>query len=170
MDAPLILTLQLDDAALATLDALRRAHFPPARNFIPAHITLFHALPASEEPAIRRALATAASETPRLAIRLPAPRFMGRGVLLTVEAPALVALRRRLAAAWEAWLNAQDRQGYRPHVTIQNKVAPDVARQLFADLSASWAPLEARGEGLLLWRYLGGPWEQIGDFPFQGGQ
>jgi len=166
MDA-FILTLALDAAAFATLDGLRRTHFPPERNFIPAHITLFHALPGAEEPAIRRELLAACAETEPFALALTAPRFTGRGVALLVEAPELLALRRRLAAAWAPWLGAQDRQGYRPHVTVQNKVAADVGRALYTDLSATWRPLAARGEGLLLWRYLGGPWEPLGQFPFQ---
>ena len=44
-EAPLILTLRFDGEAFARLDDLRRAHFPPERNQIPAHLTLFHALP-----------------------------------------------------------------------------------------------------------------------------
>ena len=45
---PLILTLALDGATFAPLDALRRPHFPPERNLVPAHLTLFHALPGAE--------------------------------------------------------------------------------------------------------------------------
>lgn len=169
MDKPLILTLKLDDGAFAMLDGLRRAHFPPARNLVPAHLTLFHALPGDEEPAIRQTLAELCAETPPPPLRLPEPRFMGRGVLLTVEGPELIGLRGRLAERWAPWLSAQDRQGYRPHVTVQNKAAPEAARELLAELRARWEPLEARGEALLLWRYLGGPWERLGEFGFRSG-
>lgn len=31
-----------------------------------------------------------------------------------------------------------------------------------------WQPLEACGIGLLLWRYLGGPWELIATIAFTG--
>ena len=47
---PLILTLALDDLSFARFDALRREHFPPTLNRIPAHVTLFHHLPGEEEP------------------------------------------------------------------------------------------------------------------------
>ena len=63
-------------------------------------------------------------------------------------------------------LTPQDKAGWRPHITIQNKVAPEQARQLQAKLAASWTPFEALGEGLLLWRYLGGPWELVEEFRF----
>jgi hypothetical protein len=44
-----ILTLQLDPTAQAHFEALRQQHFPPALNHIPAHLTLFHQLPDSDE-------------------------------------------------------------------------------------------------------------------------
>ena len=54
---PLILTLMLDEGTQAWLDALRRAQFPPERNLVPAHVTLFHALPGGELDAVLVALA-----------------------------------------------------------------------------------------------------------------
>ena len=45
-DAPLILTAQLPRDLHARFTALRTAHFPPERNYLEAHVTLFHALPA----------------------------------------------------------------------------------------------------------------------------
>jgi 2'-5' RNA ligase len=163
---PLILTLQLDPASFATLDALRRAHFPRSRNLVPAHVTLFHALPGAEEAPIAAALAGLAEATAPLDLVVARPRFLGRGVAFDVESPALLALRGELARGWAGWLSNQDRQRYKPHVTIQNKVAPEAARALFAELEASWRPLAGRGAGLLLWRYRGGPWEAAGRFPF----
>jgi len=47
-DDPLVLTLALDAASEAWLQALRDAHFPPARNVVPAYVTLFHALPGAQ--------------------------------------------------------------------------------------------------------------------------
>ncbi len=165
---PLILTLRFDDASFARLDALRRAHFPPERNHIPAHLTLFHALPGAEEAAVVTAIATACAGTAPFPARVAGLRPLGRGVALEVEAPALRALRSGLATGWAAWLTPQDAGGFRPHVTIQNKVTPEAARDLLATLRAGFEPWEARGEGLLLWRYRGGPWEAAGEFPFRG--
>lgn len=42
---PLILTLRLDPVTFARLDALRQARFPDRGYRLPAHQTLFHALP-----------------------------------------------------------------------------------------------------------------------------
>ena len=49
---PLILTLVLDAASQAFFDRLRRQHFPPERNVLDAHLTLFHALDGEQEQAI----------------------------------------------------------------------------------------------------------------------
>ncbi len=51
--APLILTLQLDERSFAFFDEQRRRYFPKERNFIPAHLTLFHALPGEQLAAIQ---------------------------------------------------------------------------------------------------------------------
>jgi hypothetical protein len=80
-----------------------------------------------------------------------------------------VELRNQLAQEWSAWLSPQDRQGYRPHITIQNKVLADEARQLYQQLLNQWQPITGYGEGLLLWRYEGGPWTLINEFLFVSG-
>jgi hypothetical protein len=167
---PLILTLKLEQVAFERFDALRQAHFPSERNVIPAHLTLFHALPGDQEISIQQTLHSLCATAPILSPHFPALRFLGRGVAVEVDAPELIVLRKTLAAAWGGWLSAQDRQGYRPHITIQNKVPPDQARQLYAQLGTDWQPFQAAGKGLLLWRYLGGPWELAGEYRFEGGR
>lgn len=168
MADPLILTLLLDEASFARLDGLRRAHFPARLNRIPAHVTLFHALPGAEEPAVLARLAEEVARTPPLSLRLTGVMPLGRGTALKLEAPEAAALRARLAAAWASWLTPQDRQGWRPHVTVQNKASPEEARALQEELRRGFAPWEATAEGLLLWRYRGGPWEEAGRFGFAG--
>lgn len=165
---PLILTLKLDDATFGALDTLRQQYFPPASNFLAAHITLFHALPGEERQQIGETLRQLTQATSELALAFPKLLFLGGGVAVVVESPALVRLRKQLATDWQMWLSRQDRQGYRPHVTIQNKVEAHEARQLYAQLSEDWQPLYGQGKGLLLWRYLGGPWQLEEEFYFQG--
>ena len=72
-----------------------------------------------------------------------------------------------LARRWLPWLTGQDRQRWRPHVTVQNKVEPEVARRLHADLSAAFTPYDAVAGGWRLFRYRGGPWEHVLDVPFE---
>lgn len=164
---PLILTLKLDASAFARLDALRQAHFPPERNFLSAHITLFHALPGEQEEAIRQTLQRICAATPIIPLAFPTVRSLGRGVAVVVESPPLLDLRRQLTTIWHDWLGAQDRQRYQSHVMIQNKVPPATARHLYEGFITNWAAFHGQGEGLLLWRYRGGPWELIVEIPFQ---
>lgn len=165
---PLILTLRLDEGAFDWLQALRRRWFPPERNLIPAHLTLFHKLPGAEAEAVRRTLAEICRRTPPLLLEASGPRSLGRGVAFGFRSPGLQAFREALVEAFEPWLTAQDRQPFRPHVTVQNKVEPAEARALLERLQAEWEPFEAAGEGVLLWRYHGGPWEAVDAIPFVG--
>lgn len=165
---PLILTLRFDPATFARLDALRGRYFPPARNVVPAHVTLFHALPGDEAEAVRADLAAECAATPAFSLCFPGVRFLGKGVAAEVDAPELVRLRKALAGRWASWLGPQDRQTIKPHVTIQNKVTPAEARTTYDHLAAGWEPFAGRGEGLLLWWYRGGPWEIADEFDFRG--
>ncbi|PHK95833.1 phosphoesterase HXTX [Pseudoroseomonas rhizosphaerae] len=164
--APLILSLALDPASQARLGQLRQAHFPPARNHLPAHLTLFHALPGAALPEVGARLAALAAATAPMPLRFAGWRGLGRGVACAVASPPLLALRAGLAGEWRDWLTPQDRQGFRPHVTVQNKVAPEAARALLTLLEARVPPWAGLGRGLLLWHYRGGPWEAAGEFPF----
>jgi hypothetical protein len=93
-------------------------------------------------------------------------RFLGSGVAIDLDCPPLIQLRKQLAHTWSDWLTPQDRQGLRPHVTIQNKVSAETARELYEELVKEWKPLHGEGQGLLLWLYQGGPWKLIETFPF----
>ena len=64
-------------------------------------------------------------------------------------------------------LTPQDAAGWRPHVTIQNKVSPAEARDLHALLSGAFRPRRVAIVGLAAWRYRGGPWEPLGRFIFR---
>lgn len=165
---PLILTLKLERHAFDVLDTLRKRHFPVERNFLSAHVTMFHKLPGEHEDDISRFLQTFSARSPLLHLSFPRVRFLGKVVAVEIESHELIKLGMRLVDAWDTWLTAQDRQGFRPHVTIQNKVAPDVARKLYDSLADSWQPLSARGEALQLWRYLGAPWRLLEEFEFDG--
>lgn len=163
---PLIVTLLLDDAAQQRFDRLREQHFSPERNHLAAHVTLFHALPAEHLDAARAGLA-AAADRPSFDVAVTGVRFLGRGVAYSLGSAEVAALRSGLVGAWQPWLTQQDRQTHAPHVTVQNKVQPAVARALHERLRAEFQPWTTRARGLGLWRYLGGPWEPVDEFPFR---
>ena len=166
---PLILTALLDPASQARFDGDRQRHFPAAINYIDAHVTLFHHLPGLEQAAIEGSLGAICRRHAPVPFTTTGLRFLGRGTAYALDMPAVAVLRRDLAGQWQHWLTAQDRQGWQPHVTVQNKVAPADARRLFQDLQAGFAPWGGLVGGLSLWRYRGGPWELVGHHPFSDG-
>ena len=164
MTPPLILTLALHPDDQARFDRLRTLHFPPSRNLVPAHVTLFHHLPGAELDAIQALLTQEAASLPPFPVEASGLRFLGRGVAYELHAPELLALRARLARAWQGWLTPQDAQGFRPHVTIQNKAEPQAARALRDAMQVGFVPFQVRATGLRLWHYLGGPWDLAGEY------
>lgn len=167
MAGALIVTAELGGEDQAWLDRLRRTHFPPERNLLAAHLTMFHALPPSLEAEARYRLAEAA-RSPRPRAEIAGLMDLGGGVAFRVVSDDLDAIRAGLAEAFRGALTAQDGQGWRPHVTIQNKVAPRAARALLDELRRSFTPRPLAIRGLGLHRYLGGPWETIATFSFRG--
>ncbi len=165
---PLIVTLALDGENQARCEAERRRHYPARLNRIPAHISLFHALPGEEEPAIRDLLTSVAERQPGFAVEVDDLMRLGRGVAYAVRAPELHELHAVLRADWLPWLSRQDQQPFRPHVVVQNKVDPTEARALHDRLAASFRPWVAEAAALRLWRYEGGPWTAAGEFAFSG--
>jgi 2'-5' RNA ligase len=163
---PLVVTLALDDAAQQHFDGLRRRHFPPERNHLGAHVTLFHALPGARVERVGADLARAA-QRPAYPVEVTGVRSLGRGVAFALASPDLDAVRAGLAADWRDWLTAQDRQRSAAHVTVQNKVTPQQARSLLGELRSGFAPYAVQARGLRLWHYRGGPWEAAGEWDFE---
>jgi hypothetical protein len=147
-------------------DGLRRTYFPPERNQVPAHLTLFHHLPpaiAEELKGQLRAECTARPPTARLAGLL----HLGRGVAFRVESEELAAIRARLADHFAGLLTPQDQAAWRGHITVQNKVEPRVAKALLEELQAGFLPRPLQIIGLASWWYRGGPWEKLSEHRFR---
>ncbi len=162
------MTAELPVPLQARAEALRRAHFPPERNVLAAHVTLFHALPAFVEGEVRALLAgLAASEAPPEAM-LSGVMDLGGGTALRIDCPAMLDVRDQIAEHFHGMLTAQDQSRPRLHVTVQNKVVRAEARALQAELDALFRPETFRFAGLALHRYLGGPWESLGRWSFRG--
>jgi len=164
---PLIITAELGAADFAWLDGLRRQHYPPERNRVPAHLTLFRSLPPSAEGEVRRVLGSTCS-APAPAAVISGLMDLGGGVALRVRSDALDALREQMADRFHGLLTPQDSGGWVPHVTIQNKAERAAVRELLRTLETAieLRPLSIRG--LLLFRYDEGLWEPLGGYRFRG--
>lgn len=165
--APLLVTLAMDAASAEYFNAERQRYFPPARNHLAAHITLFHQLPAAEEAAVRRTLAEVAARTPAFCMHTSAVWLLGFGVAYLLESRHAQDVQASLKQAFAPWLTPQDaNRAFKPHITVQNKVAAETAKTLHAALAARFTPRAVQAVGLDLWRYLGGPWEHRARFDF----
>jgi hypothetical protein len=167
MAGALIITAELGRDDFAWLEGLRRANYPPDRNHVPAHLTMFHALPPSTESEVRSSLSRLAAERPPSA-RIEGLMDLSGGVAFRVVSDDLDRIRRDLAREFHGLLSAQDAGGWRPHVTIQNKVPLKEARALIVSLERGFTPRPLGIRGLGLHRYLDGPWERLAVWSFRG--
>ena len=164
---PIILTATMGKADFAWADALRRRHFPPDRNHVPAHITLFHHLPPSCLDELTNLM--------RREARGSAPKAMlaglvnlGSGVALRVECAELLVIREVIADHFAGMLTPQDEHPPRLHITVQNKVAAAEAKALHAELERDFCPRPLAIAGLAAWHYLGPHWQLAAEVRFRG--
>lgn len=158
--APIIVTALLGAPYQNRFDRERQLYYPPSRNVLPAHLTLFHHLPPSLADEVKQRLAEAVRNG-RPSARVAGLMSLGRGVAYRIESPMLEELREGLRRCFEHVLTPQDAAPWRPHITIQNKVAPAQARDLLDDLRRNFKPDLIEITGLASWWYRGGPWEKL---------
>ncbi|KAK4543020.1 hypothetical protein LTR36_006018 [Oleoguttula mirabilis] len=169
-----VLTLLTDQPHHDRMTALRTHYFPRHLNKLDAHLTLFHALPASHlERSIIPVLQTVASETSPFELRTAKAFRLKQGVAIAVAKHCGVvqveAVHGRLREAWgrEGFLSEQDRGGCRVHYTVMNKVDEEgeVLRAL-EEVQRGFTSDVGRAEGLGLWRYDRGFWRWERGFAF----
>lgn len=168
LNRPIIMTAQMGKAEFAWANGLRKCYFPPERNVVDAHITLFHHLPPQALDEIRSAVIDLTGSLPKPEAKLSGLIHLGRGVAYQLHAPELLSLRMDLADRFAGLLVAQDQQTPRLHITVQNKVIPREAQRLFEELSDEFEPRHFSIHGIGLHYYVDGPWQDIGSWPFRG--
>jgi 2'-5' RNA ligase superfamily len=168
MTTPIIITAEMGKADQAWANALRAQHFPPDRNFLDAHITLFHHLPPGHLAEIKARLGALTGECPPPVAHLSEVMMLGGGVAYRVESAELLNIRDELAEDFRGLLVPQDQARPRLHITIQNKVEPAMAKALHAELSASFKLRPLAISGLAAHYYRGGPWQHIATWKFRG--
>lgn len=178
-----VLTLTTTPSLTGPLTALRRTHFPRRLDRHDAHLTLFHALPASESCLIVTALEDLCAAQHRGGMRLATGSAfrMRRGVGINVAGArgrggggcgpqAARRLHAELQRRWWGFLSEQDRRPWRPHWTVQNK-APDegAVDAALGDVRTGFRGAEGLATGCALWRYeKGGTWAFERGFDFGG--
>lgn len=130
---PLILCLKLDKATQTFLTDLRTKHFPSNRNYLAAHVTLFHAIPAHRYSELDSHLHLLSASEKGWEVFVGEPKKMGtKGVMVTVRDRPHGSIE-RIHTDLQRWLQRgvreekdrlTDQDARRPgkaHVTILNK-------------------------------------------------
>lgn len=165
-NSPLIVTAKMDAESIEFLNALRKEYFPAERNHLSAHITLFHHLPGENLDEIEDQMKITDSRQYEFKLQFSELRFIGLGTIAQIESPEMISLRNKLANHLSDWLTPQDKQKFIPHVTIQNKTEPDIARRVYQKLNGSWKARTGTAIALQLWHYKNGPWQLANEFDF----
>jgi 2'-5' RNA ligase len=155
-DDTFVVTLRMDEVSFVRLDLLRTRYFPPDINSLSAHLTLFYAL--TDEQVSRLPAAGTRLVDGSIPLQFVRPILIGHGVAIEVAGGELSDLHVRLTEVLGHGLTRQDRQPFRPHVTIQNKVTREGAKVTFSAVRHGFSPWAGHGIGLDVWRYLGGAW------------
>jgi len=166
--APFIVTAELPADIFAWVDGLRRAHFPPKRNVLSAHVTLFHSFAPTLREELLRVLGGFAARFAPPDAAIDGLMNLGNGTALGVRSPGMLRVREQIAEHFHGMLTAQDNHPPRLHITIQNKVTPQEARKLQAMLGPALEARRFRFTGLGLHSYRITHWESQGLWRFRG--
>lgn len=166
--APFIVTGELPGDILAWADGLRRMHFPPERNWLKAHVTLFHSFAPSLREELPRVLSALASEYAPPAAEVTGLMDLGGGTALAIRSPGLLAVRSHIAERFHDMLTRQDQGGKKLHITVQNKVKRAEAVALQDALGPQLPRPAFRFTGLGLHIYRNPHWEPVAVWKFHG--
>jgi hypothetical protein len=158
------------------MTAIRNKYFPPERNTLRAHLTLFNALPEGKmTSSIVPLLEEVAAENGPFKIRVKRPFKMGGGFAVNISPsdgpPPLQNLVGKLQGTWkeEGFLSDQDASKRRIHYTFMNKVTDkQKVDDAFNEFTESWTGDEGVVDGLELWKYSRGKWYWTKKFEFTG--
>ena len=167
MAGPLIVTADFSATDFAWLEGLRRANYPAELNRVPVHLTMFQGLPPSAAEEVRQQLALHSAGPPPRAAIAGLMNLTG-GVAFRVVSDELESIREAIADHFHGLLCTPDAAGWRPHITIQNKVPPRQAKHLLDALERDFRPRPLGIAGLTVHRYRGGPWEMLASYKFRG--
>lgn len=166
-----VLTMKLDDSLSVSMNQMRKQYFPKRLNRIPAHLTLFHALPHSHIEALEESLKHLSSNTQPFQVTTGGPFRMRKGVGVNVDGgyQDLKDVHSQLRSQWMPFLSEQDQGGFRPHWTVMNKI--DEEEEVEYALGAvrkelSQSTKEGRAVGLDLWKYDRGNWIWANEYTF----
>ncbi|UAB79192.1 2'-5' RNA ligase family protein [Erythrobacter sp. SCSIO 43205] len=168
MAKPFIVTAALPPDIQRWADKLRCEHYPAERNYLHAHVTMFHSFAPSLFDELKDFLPQVTREFAPPKAFVTGIMDLGKGTAIALQSEPLLALRALIAEHFHGSLTAQDLYEPRPHITIQNKVTKNEARALQAKLAPTLEQRQFTFPALELHLYRDGPWEKIKSSVFRG--
>lgn len=93
---------------------------------------------------------------------------LGGGTAIAISSPEMEAHHAVIAQRFHGLMTGQDAQRVRLHITIQNKVSPDAARALQAQLEPTLERRSFRFTGFGVFHYIEGLWSPVRNISFRG--
>src|SRR5690606_41755351 len=92
---------------------------------------------------------------------------MGKGTAFDVDSPDMKELHALMRKRFAGITSAQDDRKLRLHITVQNKVTYEAARQLQWELKKDFTSRSFRFRGFGLYAWEEGLWRPIAEYPFR---
>lgn len=162
------MTATIGAVDFAWVNALRQEHYPPEKNQLSAHVTLFHHLPPQALDEIIELVKQTTLNHAYPRCDLTDVIQFEEGAAYKLYSPKLLEIREFFAEAFHGLLIQQDQQKPRFHITVQNKASTEESKKLFQKLNSEFEPRPFEITGIALHYYLNGPWEEIGSWRFRG--
>ncbi len=163
-EVPLVVTLKIDEPSQLFFNQKRIMFFPAYANYVNAHITLFHKLPANNID-IETKLTTFAKHA-SFELRITDILLIEKSVSYSITSTVLQHLHIKMQMKFDTYLICNDRKILKPHITIQNKVTTYKAQKTQALLLKDFKPFVVNALGFTSWYYVKGYWDKKADYFF----
>ena len=162
---PLVVTLKIDEPSQLFFNEKRIMFFPAHVNYVDAHITLFHKLPANNKDIETELIAFAKHAS--FELRITAILLTETSVSYAITSTVLQHLHTKMQLKFDTYLTRNDRKILNPHITIQNKVTAYKAQKTQALLQKDFKPFLVNAVGFTSWYYVKGYWDKKEDYFFE---
>ena len=146
----LIITLKIEEEAQSFFEKKRSEYYPRHCNYVPAHITFFHALPNSS--LFLEGLHQAAPHK-EVTMDVASILSFNNGMAYELKNEQLQILHSHLQKLFLKELSGKDKKIWSPHITVQNKVTEFKAQKSCKELLQYFKPFSFKVEGFNVYVY-----------------
>ena len=160
----LIITLKIDDASQAFFNEKRKQYYPAYANFVDAHITLLHKLPADKN--IVYDTLNKMSKINVFDMEVEGIKHIDNFVAYDIVSQTLQHMHAEMQTTFANMLNEKDKEILWPHITVHNKATVYKAFKTYEKLLKDFKPCSIIAIGFTTWFYAKKQWIKKEDFLF----